>query len=279
MVSRDDVPGDRPPARAGDAAVAHGLAQPGCSRTSTAGCTGCCCARNTNPDPGWAGALPPPAPVGIPAVAMATAIYIYIFFPLITGTSRATASARGCFHPAKGGCSIPLLTEFAGVSCGWEQGEPPQCSCCCLALGSHPARRGHLQGVMGSSAKPLCQFLGETLSEGQKSNCWLLKMCLSDLCHQQRIQSSQVSWRCPRSLTSTPPWFHPPSTAVFTHWHFGTKHNPLLWRMQRLLLPCFASARAARVKTWQGEHKLCEKKAKQSGPGEQVPWGDHVSQS
>ena len=49
------------------------------------------------------GALPSPAPAGIPAVAMATAIYIYIFFLLITGTSRATVFAGGCFHLAEGG--------------------------------------------------------------------------------------------------------------------------------------------------------------------------------
>lgn len=26
----------------------------GCCRTSAAGCSGCCCTRNANPDPGWA---------------------------------------------------------------------------------------------------------------------------------------------------------------------------------------------------------------------------------
>lgn len=26
----------------------------GCCRTSATGCSGCCCTRNANPDPGWA---------------------------------------------------------------------------------------------------------------------------------------------------------------------------------------------------------------------------------
>lgn len=176
------------------------------------------------------GALPSPAPAGSPAVAMATAIYIYIFFPLITGTSRATVFAGGCFHPAEG-ClerspprthshfptqskssasalsqspqcrgSLPCPVPWAAaciqnppslrlLSCErrgrrradpepqWGQlvvgaaGTPPWCCCSCLAMGSH-------------SPLPLYQLLGETPSGGEKTNPWLLRRYLSDLCHE-----------------------------------------------------------------------------------------------